>query len=337
MPLPFANPPPGVRETAEGPSFRILADSLNNIEKYEDTTTKRLLRNLIPRLGLWKTELEYVATLPGGLDVLMYHIFNTYDTYHMTWREPYKDHSQHLDHLVTAVAFSLPLTPVAEYRIWHLDIALKLVFDTPTERNLPLSNTHMGIVEGIFSALFKRLSDTSGMWQHEREVLVKKMLDYTTGFSGDPGPMRQWETAVKILNQYIELHGDIPRGRLARGDQGSTYLHSCVYLKNHKVLNFLLESFEEGRRVINSVNGDGDTALRVAIEVNSVECVETLLRFKARVNVDDMALIHYPGYGDPNLQQEIRRLLERRLPPTPGPTRMRDHITGFLGRWRTHY
>ena len=187
--------------------------------------------------------------------------------------------------------------------------------------------------------LFERLSDTSGI-RHQREVLVKKMLDCTTGLGMD----RKWETAVKILMRYTEIHGDLPRGRLAWGD-GSTYLHRCVYLKNHRVLDCLPESFEEGRRLINAVNHDGDTALRCAIKVNSVECVKTLLRFDARVNVggyDDMALIHYPGYGEPNLQQEIRELLlgaEWRLPPAPsphrpppGPTSMRDTITGFFRR-----
>ena len=83
----FYNPAPdSVREKAEESSdlsFHILADSLNNIERYgnyKDTKTQRHLRHLIPRLDTWKRQLESVAASSDGLDVLMYHISNTYDT-----------------------------------------------------------------------------------------------------------------------------------------------------------------------------------------------------------------------------------------------------------------
>ena len=70
---------------------------------------------------------------------------------------------------------------------------------------------------------------------------------------------------------------------------------------NHRVLKYLLENFEEGKRVINE-----DTALKMAIKVNSIECVETILSFNARVDEACLALTH-PG------QQEIRKLLRGRL------------------------
>ena len=70
---------------------------------------------------------------------------------------------------------------------------------------------------------------------------------------------------------------------------------------NHRVLKYLL-SFEEGKRVINEVNHGDDTALKIAIKVNSIECVKTLLSFNARVDKACLALT-YPG------QQEIRKLL----------------------------
>lgn len=71
----FYNPPPSVRKQVESPSFRVLADTLNSIERYGDykyTKTQRhrhpLLRRLkhlkylIPPFDTWKGQLESVAT-----------------------------------------------------------------------------------------------------------------------------------------------------------------------------------------------------------------------------------------------------------------------------------
>jgi hypothetical protein len=319
----FYNPPPSVRKKVEessDPSFRVLADTLNNIERYgnyykykktqrqhKPTTLRRLkhLIHLIPRVDTWKRQLESVAASSDGLDVLMYHISNTYDTYHMTWRAPFVNHSRYLDHLVTAVASSLRLTPFVKYDIWHLDIALNLLFDTPTRPNPNLNETHTEIVEGIFFVLFERLSETPRL---DEWLLAKKMLDYTTQSGLSAGMKSKWETAVKILTRYTEIHGDLPRGRLAWGDKGDTYLHRCVYFMNHIVLKCLLDSFEEGRRLINAVNEDGYTALTMAIKVNSIECVKTLLSFNARVEYDLWVALIRPG------QQEIRELLQQAVP-----------------------
>ena len=41
------------------------------------------------RVDTWKGQLESLAASSDGLGVLMYHISNTYDTYHMTWRAPF--------------------------------------------------------------------------------------------------------------------------------------------------------------------------------------------------------------------------------------------------------
>ena len=315
----FYNPPPSVRKKVEQPSFRVLADTLNSIERYGDykyTKTpvrhrhpllRRLkhLKHLIPPFDTWKGQLESVAASSDGLDVLMYHISNTYDTYHMTWRAPFVNHSRYLDHLVTAVASSLRLTPFVKYDIWHLDIALNLLFDTPTRPNPNLNETHTEIVEGIFFVLFERLSETPRL---DECLLAKKMLDYTTQLGLSAGMKSKWETAVKILTRYTEIHGDLPRGRLAWGDKGDTYLHRCVYFMNHIVLKCLLDSFEEGRRLINAVNEDGYTALTMAIKVNSIECVKTLLSFNARVEYDLWVALIRPG------QQEIRELLQQAVP-----------------------
>ena len=327
----FYNPPPSVRKKVEQPSFRVLADTLNSIERYGDykyTKTpvrhrhpllRRLkhLKHFIPPFDTWKGQLEYVAASSDGLDVLMYHISNTYDTRRRTWRAPFVDHSRYLDCLVTAVAHSLFLNnPAVSGRngegggvedntkqrrekkpfveTWHLEIALRLRFDTPTRPNPILNETHTEIVEGIFFVLFDRLFDPqSGVCEWR---LAKKMLDYTTQSRLE----KKWGTAVKILTRYTELHTDLPFGILAWGNEG-TYLHRCAYCMNHRVLKYLL-SFEEGKRVINEVNHGDDTALKIAIKVNSIECVKTLLSFNARVDKACLALT-YPG------QQEIRKLL----------------------------
>ena len=128
------------------------------------------------------TKLQSVAASFDGLDVLIYHISNTYDMRGKEWKERYKDYSHYMDNLVTAVASSLRLTPSygrpdKVVQIWHLNIIIGLLFDTE-----PLNETDTEIVEGIFVRLFgttdSRLWNTSGI-RHQR--LVKKMLDYTTG------------------------------------------------------------------------------------------------------------------------------------------------------------
>ena len=117
----------------------------------------------------------------------------------------------------------------------------------------------------------------------------------------------KWGTALKILTRYTEIHRDLPRGRLAWGNEGDTYLHRCVYFMNHKVLECLLESFEEGRRVVNAINEGGDTALTMAIE-----CVKTLLLFNARVEYKLVGGLNPPGPTGDTLKCHHHKTIPRR-------------------------
>jgi ankyrin repeat protein len=104
----------------------------------------------------------------------------------------------------------------------------------------------------------------------------------------------------------------------AQTASGETILHFAARVSNPKIVNKILEKFQNHRNYVDIQNAQGKTALHFALEQNEFEIAKKLIGFGADLNIQtraslralDIAMIYYHDNIKKELQENIQKSKE---------------------------